>query len=184
MNHERVAEYTVALGLCPDVLQEQLSSFLGGRDFVGAFATVGRNANPVCLALWRRLGIVSDADLARAVPDAWSAAEWPCRAVPRRIWLEWFAVAGFVSDPPGRPAPTEPLEVWRAQVGRVLGLAWTTSEERGRWFHDRNANYFKFSGARLLRGTVQPAGVLALCDGREESEVIVHPKRVRWQEAK
>lgn len=121
-------------------------------------------------------GFVRGAALAAVLPDAWSGPEFPMRRLKRQTWLQLFSEAGFCSDK-GRPAPTEPIEVWRAQVGRTLGLAWTTDRKKARWFHSRNLRVGLQS--TLLRGIVTPRGVLAFIDGRNENEVIVHPRRVK-----
>ena len=99
----------------------------------------------------------------------WSSAEWPCRALPRRVWLDWFRL---VAPPVG----TEPLEVWRAQRGRTIGLAWATTHDQAEWFHRRNVELFGLSDARMLHG-IAPGPAVLWCgrNGRGESEAIIDP---------
>jgi hypothetical protein len=145
-------------------------------DLSGAIFRVGRNEAPGFLdQLWIR-GAVTVEQLRVVLLDVWSGAEFPCRLLPRKIWLEWFAAAGFLSGA-GQPAPTQPVEVWRSQVGRQLGLSWTRDHKIAVWFQERNQS--RGLASRLLHGFARPASVLAFCDkGRAESEVIVHPRGI------
>lgn len=139
-----------------------------------ALTLMGRDDAP---RLFRELwdsGRITPAQLREHILDLWSAVEFPCRSLPRRVWMEWFEAVGFVSDA-GRSAPTEDLEVWRAQTGRTLGLSWTTDPDKARWFHARNE--LVGLASTVLHGFAKPEGVLAFCDRRPEREVIVHPRR-------
>jgi hypothetical protein len=52
-------------------------------------------------------------------------------------------------------------------------MAWTTDAERADWF----ARRWRISGKLAYRftATIEPGGVLALIDGRDEHEVVVDP---------
>ena len=136
----------------------------------------GRGLGPSILSDAFEAGDISARVLRNLILPAWCGAEWPLRFLPRKKWLELFGITGFVSDSE-RAAPHGEVEVWRAQVGRTVGLAWSTDFEMARWFHRRNRHFGMAS--RLLHGCVGPAGVLALVDARKESEVLVHPRRWR-----
>jgi hypothetical protein len=140
---------------------------------------LGRNDAPVVFRDWRAAGLIDDQQLRSILLSLWEMAEFPLRTLPRRTWLEWFALAGFVSDT-GATAPTEPIEVWRAQAGRVLGLSWTRDHDRANWFHKRNVETWNLSGPRLLHTFAPPNTILGVIDGgRGEREVIVDPLRLR-----
>jgi hypothetical protein len=141
-----------------------------------ALTLMGRHDAP---RLFRELwdsGRITPAQLREHILDLWSAVAFPCRSLPRRVWLEWFEAVGFVSDA-GRRAPTRNVEIWRAQTGRTLGLSWTTDPDKARWYHERNELIGLAS--KVLHGYAKPEGVLAFCDRRPEHEVIVHPRRIR-----
>ena len=107
-------------------------------------------------------GRVRPGSLPGRLRAAWTLTEFPGRALSRARWLEMFREAGFGSDYMAKP-PSEPLDVWRAQVGHIYGMAWSFSEAAARWFHDRNVRSPEFgSRAILLRGVVDPGGVLAI----------------------
>jgi hypothetical protein len=131
-----------------------------------------RNDGPELLLTWFMHETIDLAVMRAILLDVWRGCEWPLRTMSRRTWLYLFRLAGFVSDT-NKPAPQEALWVWRAQIGRTRGLAWTTSKDTALWFHKRNCR-FGFEG-RLLHGVVRPTGVLALVDGRQEAEVILDP---------
>lgn len=147
-------------------------------DLEKAIGLSGRNHGPVLLLRLWEAGRLNVQALRAVICDAWNGAEFPCLTVPRRIWLEWFRSVGFVSDS-GRSAPTEPLEVWRSQVGRTIGLAWTTDRERAEWFHKRNVER-PGCAPRMLHGFVPPPAVLAFVDERNEAEVVCDPTMGRF----
>lgn len=149
-------------------------------DVAGALCRLGRNPAVQFFDHWRATGLISDEQLRAHLLEVWSMAEFPCRYLPRGTWLEWFRVAGFLSD--GEPAPTEPVEVWRAQVGRTWGLSWTRDVKQAFWFSQRNSERFALKDVRVLRGFAPPAAVLAIVAGPEsrgENEVIVNPVLMR-----
>jgi hypothetical protein len=140
-------------------------------------ALYGRNAAPQILVMLDAAGRLHGPDMGRVLLEAWQVAEWPMRALPRRSWLEWFQRAGFTSYK--TPRPPAPVTLYRAQVGRTIGMSWTTELDQAIWFHGRNGRY-GFSDARLLRATVAPVRILGIVDGgRDESEVIVNPQRLK-----
>ena len=160
-------------------LEQLAAEQLACGDIEGFLVTRGRNNAPAALRMLDIRGMISDDQLRQVLTGVWSAAEFPLRCLPRRIWLAWFRRTGFLG--PGG-APADPVEVWRSQVGRQVGLAWTTSEETARWFQKRNVERGFF--ARLLRGLAPAERLLAVIgeEGRGEKEVIVAPGRKFWVE--
>ena len=148
-------------------------------DLLGALGWVGRNDAAQLLRELYLAGRVDDDQLRSVLLGVWSGAEFPCRYLPRWQWLILFEKAGFLSDT-GAAAPTEPIELWRAQVGRTMGLSWTRDREQATWFHERNAR-LGLQG-RILHTVAAPRAVLAVIDGadsRGEREVIVQPGRIK-----
>ena len=131
-----------------------------------------------CWERYRRDQIAID-DLRRVICRLWSATEFPCRTLPRWVWLDWFRATGFVSDC-DRSAPTHPIEVWRAQVGYPIGLAWSTCRERAWGLYERNAHEFGHP-ARLLHGFVKPSTVLALVRDQGQVAVLADPRGRFWK---
>jgi hypothetical protein len=146
---------------------------LAEGDLDGALGALGRHRVPSWLYEKDRAGKIDTSQLRAFLLDAWSGAEYPCRRLPRGVWLDWFARTGFLSDT-DTPAPSKPLKVWRSQVGRVFGLAWTLDVEKAQWFHDRNVE--RGFDSRLLCRSVDPSGVLALINDGQEREVVAHPR--------
>jgi hypothetical protein len=91
-----------------------------------------------------------------------------------------FARAGFISTA-GRPAPTEPLVIWRGQRDRrAPKMSWTTDRDRAVWFAHRYGLVSRPSV--LYRAVAPPEAVLAFIDSehdRAETEVIVNPHLLR-----
>ncbi|HET7540698.1 MAG TPA: hypothetical protein VFK05_12525 [Polyangiaceae bacterium] len=132
-------------------------------------------------AEWRAAGLIDDEQLRSVLLRIFCLAGYPCRALPRATWLEWFAIAGFVSDNGNLP-PKEPLQVWRVEYGRELGLSWTRNPQ----VIERAITTGTLLGlaGRVLRTHVPPSQVLGLIEtrnflgvveSRNEQEVIVHP---------
>jgi hypothetical protein len=113
--------------------------------------------------------------LRQVIADVWQSAEWPERKLSTIEWVDLFRTAGFVSDPPDRQRPTEPLTIYRGTTwGRRRGMAWTEDPERAEWFAGRWASWRTGEGL-VFKATIDPAGVLALIDGRKEAEVVIDP---------
>ncbi len=177
------------LGALPVALDEMITSVrerraapdssIAAGDLARYCTLLGRNDAPGCVREPYDVGAISAWQLTDIVGHLWCLCEWPCRAVPRRIWLAWFQAAAFVSDT-GRAQPEAPLRVWRAQVGRTIGLSWTTNSERARWFRARNERAGR-RDARIMHAVAQPRDVLALIDGRNEDEVLVSPATRFWR---
>jgi len=51
-------------------------------------------------------------------------------------------------------------------------------EDKAVWFHNRNI-LMQHENPRLLHGIVQPEGILAITDDRDESEVVCDPAFVK-----
>ncbi len=125
---------------------------------------------------WSDQAITTD-QLRALILNVWSDAEWPVlHGEGDEMWLDWFDETGFVSDT-GRPAPSEPVTVWRgaslASGGR--GFSWTFDMEKARWFAHREVRFGR-GPAGVYEAVVPPRWVLAQIEGgRGEAEVIVDP---------
>ena len=88
--------------------------------------------------------------------------------------LQVFKALEFTSDQ-GQEKPNRPLTVYRG--GAPDGLAWSRSLKTARWFTRR---WERADGYRepLYRATAPPEAILALLDGRSESEVVVDPRMI------
>ncbi len=105
---------------------------------------------------------ISDETLARRLIRIWAYVENPSSVLTETRWLQLFRAAGFLSDYGASP-PSEPIEVWRSQIGTVgLGMAWTRREEVARWFHENKHHGYRQEDRALLRTFIEPSGVLAL----------------------
>jgi hypothetical protein len=118
---------------------------------------------------------IDDEKVREELPHAYNAAEWPCRYIEPDTWVSVLNRLGWVGD---REKPTEPMRVYRAQVGtEVIGLSWTLSRETAEWFHRRN-EMFGFDEISILEMEVDPEYVLAMFEGREGTELLIDPSAV------
>jgi hypothetical protein len=143
-------------------------AFVDSGDLEQAIAELEGAAAPVLVDEWWRAQNITTAQIATVLLTLWHRAEKPCQVLPRETWLQWFRAAGYRSDR-GRPAPTQPFEVYRGQSGDEPGLSWTTDHATAEYFRH------KYFGDRILTRQVQPSAVLALIDGYNEYEVVIDP---------
>jgi len=142
-------------------------------DFKSALLIIGRNYAPALLFALVDAGKIDREDLAVLLAEVWAMVEFPERAVRRDRWLALFQEAGFVSDPPGLVRPSQSMALYRGcPTRRRRGLAWTTDLEKARWYADRHANVFRLGRANVFAVELPPERVLALINGRKESDVI------------
>src|SRR5262245_58415475 len=98
------------------------------------------------------------------VVDVWQMAEWPQRCLTVAGWVDLYRTAG--SSPTGRTCRLKRrcgCSVAPPGAAR-LGMAWTTDLERARWFANRWDGIL--GRAEVYTAAVEPAGVLAIIDGR------------------
>ena len=152
-------------------------NLMSDGDLRGALDLVGRNTAPYLLLEWFDTGEIYIDEVRPVLLDVWQMAEWPCQLLPRKQWLSWFRSAGYLTEV-GDCSWTGTKRLYRAQVGRTMGLSWTPDREIAQWYHDRNANYFQFPNARLLERDVRWSAVLATLNDRTEGrlEVLVDPE--------
>lgn len=152
-----------------------------GGDLGEAFMILHGNRAPAWAFNHWQAGRMSNDQLRSIILGAYSGAEYPCRAMPRQLWLDAFKAIGFISD--GRPRPTAPVEVWRAQAGRTVGLSWTENRAVADFFHDRNLSR-GMHDCRMLHGFAAPSSVLAIIDNERppETELLVKPTPKFWTE--
>jgi len=112
--------------------------------------------------------------------DTWMDTELPhqFRGTP----LELFTRAGFVTDNQvAWNALSAPLILYRgdSRRPRATSLSWTLSEEKAKWFAkrwERQAHPGVVWRAHLL----DKSKALAFVEGRNELEVVVSPKNLKW----
>ena len=141
---------------------------------------LGRNDLPDVLMLhWHDL---EPEELAYAISDAWSAAEYPEQYHRTTDWKMLMRHVGYTVDGVPADRPSRPLRLWRgATLEGSRGMAWSTSRETAEWFRDR-LNYFGLDG-RLWTAEVTPRRMLMACNDRDEHEVVINTSGLTIVEA-
>jgi hypothetical protein len=141
---------------------------------------LGRNDLPALLDELADSGDLDDLDeLAYALEDAWTMADLPTIALPRRRWVELFRRVGFLVDARRDESarPTERMKLYRAATAhdrRTPGLAWSASLDQARFFVEYNRRYLP-RPIILFTATVAPYQMLArFHESRSEDEYIVN----------
>ncbi|WP_353111556.1 hypothetical protein [Microbacterium sp.] len=141
---------------------------------------LGRNETPALLAELVDDGRLDDLDdLAIAIEEAWTMADLPLLALPRRRWIELFERVGFLSDSVRSEAlkPRMPLTLYRAATAhdrRTPGLAWSPDLDKAIFFQQYNSRYTPYP-LFLFAATVEPHQMLAYFhQSRGEDEYIVN----------
>lgn len=143
-------------------------------EFWANYHRAGRNEMPALLLRAWLNETISDDECREHICHAYNAAEWPCRLLPPEAWVATFQRLGWAGD---LPRPEEPTVLYRAQVGKDLGLSWTPDLQMAEFFHGRNL-LFGFEEAEILAITAQPDWVVARFTGREGEEFLVDPARI------
>lgn len=120
--------------------------------------------------------------------DAWVTVEYPLEfnGSARGKWgvvPAMFRHAGFVTDDAEIEQPTEPLTIYRGcTLTRIDGMSWTLDQEKARWFASRFPALY---GETMAVATIEmnPDRILGIATGRNESEVIIDPRRFDWKAA-
>lgn len=144
-------------------------------------ARAARNDLPAILLTSMAMGALSDPQEIRVgLEQAWTTCEWPGRAADYDVWLYAFGEAGmdghYLEETDLRDLTELPemLTIYRAATeGHELGLSWTTSFERARWFATRVG---AFSGHRSKIYEIDAPRDLVLAhynDTRGESEYVI-----------
>lgn len=140
---------------------------------------------PASFISWWEAGLLDLQQLRELLPDAWTPDN-PVRDLGEQRWLEQFVSAGVVVEyPAGYPKDRrvnleEPVEVYRGAPDRTKGrgMPWSADLAKAQWFADRWAS--RGVSAGLYRAVIPPEAVLAVFfDGRNESEVVVNPNKLR-----
>lgn len=124
---------------------------------------------------------LTDSEYWELLRSIWIDTELPNQR--RRIWLELFNAprtnrdrlmdnesrARFDSLP-------DPVRIYRGCSPKYArGMAWTTDIDTAAWFAHR-------LGGNLILTAVHPKGkVLAFFNGRNESEVVIDPRRIKFE---
>jgi hypothetical protein len=131
------------------------------------------------------VGVVTCAQYAEALGDAWMHTELPGR-YPKKQLLMLFKEAGWTTDvfePDGialSPRPNMPIKLFRGvhHPKHRLGLAWTTDPSKAEWFAKRWAsgpvNY-------VFEVDCPPERLLGRFIGRDESEYVADVRRLKYK---
>jgi hypothetical protein len=108
--------------------------------------------------------------------STWMDTEFPHQF--RKTPLELFTHAGFVTDNQvAWNALSAPLILYRgdSRRPRATSLSWTLSEEKAKWFARRWT-----PGVVWRAHLMDKSKALAFVTGRNELEVVVSPKNLKW----
>lgn len=136
-----------------------------------ALSKMGRNSEPALLCSLLCEGLLGPALATRFVGPAWSACEYPDRALGRDEWKVLFQLAGFTVDGEAAERPIGPIRLYRGTVPeRTRDWSWTDNIEVAK-------GYAAGTSARRPVGTVFTAEVpasalLARNLDREEDEYV------------
>lgn len=154
-----------------------------------------RNQSFAQVIAWYMAGRFPPDRLNMLLVNTWVNAEWPL-SIAEHAGLNtggivrMFMHAGFVTDRPECPQPSEPIRVYRGCTEwRLTGFSWTTQPETARWFAKRCALFGQMSdpdddGEPVIVATiVEPQYILGMVHkGRGEAEVIVNPFGIQTEE--
>ncbi len=167
-------------------IEEMLDHFIdegvspSADDVETAGCRLGRNYYPaLVLDLWGE-GLLEPAVAAVVVPSAWSAVEFPNRALDDDAWSLLFALAGYTVDGVPAERPEATMRLWRGALpGHRSGWSWTDDRSLAQWFAERVHNGGK---GRVWTAEVEPARLLArLGDGigrAGEAEYVVDAREL------
>lgn len=118
---------------------------------------------------WMGMGVLdARTELCRTIlMETYIDAEVIHHQVPELV--EAFRAVGYCTDRFDGYVPNKPLQVWRG--GDPEGMSWTRSFDTATWFAKR----YNEPSPQRWAATVEPDGVLAILDGRNEEEVVVDP---------
>lgn len=166
-----------------ELVVERFAPVEDGSDIDFLERMLGRSdrvEGPAILWDWHAAGLVGREHVAALIASVWSSAEYPESALGRDTWVRLFRYAGYVSDPPGLPAPVEPVTVYRGAPPRYArGMAWARDRDTAGRFADGLRS--RHPGV-VYAAVVEPAAVLARCEGRSgddgesgEVEYVIDP---------
>jgi hypothetical protein len=152
--------------------------------WAGLSARVGRRNLPHLLATAVFIDgtLTEPEEICKGVARAWTAPEWPGRALEFGIWMMLFGEAlgafddcylGDDGEMLSKESLPEELTLWRgAAAGYERGMSWTADRSRAEWFANR------FNGAvggehTVLEVTVPRDVVLAHFHHRGEDEYVL-----------
>ena len=147
-------------------------------------ARLGRNDMPY--VLFTNLYYMTVEDVAVALEQSWTMAEWPCRLIEPDLWLEAFDLVldeynAYVTD-------NGVLESWDTLPEKVTlyrgafkddieGMSWTGSLSVAKWFAHRWALAGK--DGVVVTTTVPRSAILAHFTDRNEDEYVIN---IRYHE--
>lgn len=132
---------------------------LTANEIEAAGVRLGRNCFPALVDSLYLEALLTPEVGAVVVPSAWSAVEFPSRALGEDEWRELFAFAGYTVEGVPADRPTEPLLLWRGALPEHRdGWSWTDDPELAQWFADRR--HHRGQG-RVWTARVEPGRLLA-----------------------
>jgi hypothetical protein len=136
-------------------------------------ARFGRNAWPLLLRdIFLANQRLPDTDLNAVLAEAWCNTEYQQDVLGVPTWVQLFRRAGFVADA-GQEPPSVSMTIYRGStLERRDGMAWAGDLARARRFARRQS---ETRSAYVFRAEIEPLGVLAILDARDEAEVIIDP---------
>lgn len=138
-------------------------------------ARMGRNDLPGILAdVWADLSID---DLAEAVGQAWTGAEWPEQHITGDGWYVLFDTVGYLVDHQQRDRDEDLPEIVTLYRGAIpdrrAGMSWTSDLDTARWFARRFDGIRGGLTGQVWRIDIPRDFVLARFNHRRENEHVV-----------
>jgi hypothetical protein len=142
-------------------------------DYTGALSRIGSASVPAALIEIASRTDVTDDELRQLVRAHWDRCDLPGDQLDGILRV--FHRIGYVSDAPRRLEGE--LTIYRGTFGDDprLGLSWTLSEERARWFAGRLGE----KHAAVWRAKVDSSDLLGYFVERDEAEVVADPATLR-----
>jgi len=161
-------------GILEHLMETRQPSFTWAQ--IGQMHTLGRNEIPQLLAELafelEGFDLFPADELAIAVEQAWTEAEFPARLLDKETWHNLFTQCGYIHDGTSRERPTESIQLYRgATPDTKAGASWTDNIEKAQWFARRP---ILFGKGEVYTASVEPARLFAYFnESRGESEYVI-----------
>jgi hypothetical protein len=140
--------------------------------------------------LWWKKGKITLPQLREFLVHAWEGNDRPYNCLGVRGWVRLYKAAGFIHTKAegdnqgevddGVTKPTQPLVVYRGTTPAYWRrMSWTTDQQQALWFAEWIKEVWKRPDSFVISTTVPPKHILAMLNGRGESEVVVNPNGLR-----
>ena len=166
--------------------EEELERLRRKGDWMGAISLY--HVSSLLYGFIKDIEHYDDATYWNLLAHVWTGIESPWRE--RRLLLDMFQSPRPQRDKLMEESEhqalarlTESFPVYRGYLGRrANGLSWTTDRKKAIWFARRFAK-IGIGDPRLLSGIATKKDMLAYFTRREESEVVIDPKKVKERQA-